>query len=62
MPALANPSDSAFKVTTWYRVLYVDTDLMGVVNNGHYFRFFEQARGEYLRELGLPYSEVEARG
>ncbi|MDR1871231.1 MAG: acyl-CoA thioesterase [Deltaproteobacteria bacterium] len=58
---LTGPEDT-FKIVTWYRVLYVDTDLMGVVNNGHYFRFFEQARGEYLRELGLPYSEVEAKG
>ncbi|MDR1608222.1 MAG: acyl-CoA thioesterase [Deltaproteobacteria bacterium] len=61
MLELLGPEDT-FKVTTWYRALYVDTDRLGVVNNGHYFRFFEQARGEYLRELGLPYSEVEARG
>ncbi|MDR1577055.1 MAG: acyl-CoA thioesterase [Deltaproteobacteria bacterium] len=61
MGELLGPEDT-FKATTWYRVLYVDTDLMGVVNNGHYFRFFEQARGDYLRQLGLPYSEVEARG
>jgi acyl-CoA thioester hydrolase len=35
---------------------------MGIVNNGHYFRFFEQGRGEYLRQLNLPYSEIEAKG
>ncbi|MDR1308608.1 MAG: acyl-CoA thioesterase [Deltaproteobacteria bacterium] len=48
--------------TSWYRVLYVDTDTMGIVNNGHYFRFFELARNDFLRHLGLPYSEVERRG
>jgi acyl-CoA thioester hydrolase len=53
---------SAFVSTSWYRVLYVDTDTMGIVNNGHYFRFFELARNDFLRHLGLPYSEVERRG
>ncbi|MDR0549383.1 MAG: acyl-CoA thioesterase [Deltaproteobacteria bacterium] len=61
MPELISPSET-FLSTSWYRVLYVDTDQLGVVNNGHYFRFFEQARGEYLRALGLPYAEVEAKG
>ncbi len=45
-----------------YRVLYGDTDSMRIVYNGHYFRFFEQARGEYLRARNLPYLEVEAKG
>lgn len=55
-------SEQAFTATTWYRVLYIDTDAMGIVNNGHYFRFFEQGRGELLRQLGVPYSEIERRG
>ena len=49
-------------VSSYYRVLYADTDLMGVVNNAHYFRFFEQGRGEYLREVGSAYSSIEERG
>jgi acyl-CoA thioester hydrolase len=55
-------SDQAFTATTWYRVLYADTDAMGIVNNGHYFRYFEQGRGELLRQLKMPYSEIERRG
>ncbi|OQA56493.1 MAG: Acyl-CoA thioester hydrolase YbgC [Candidatus Omnitrophica bacterium ADurb.Bin277] len=45
-----------------YRVIYADTDRMGVTYYGHYFRFFEAARNEYFRELGLPYAECEKKG
>ncbi len=45
-----------------YRVLYGDTDTMGVVYYAHYLRFFEYGRNEYLRARGLTYREVEARG
>jgi acyl-CoA thioester hydrolase len=56
------PSDQSFTSTSWYRVLYADTDTMGIVNNGHYFRYFEQGRGELLRKLDMPYSDIERRG
>jgi acyl-CoA thioester hydrolase len=59
--AIISP-DQTFVATSWYRVLYFDTDNMQIVNNVHYFRYFEQGRGEYLRQLKLPYSEVERRG
>jgi acyl-CoA thioester hydrolase len=55
-------ADRGFVSTTWYRVLYADTDNMRIVNNGHYFRFFEKGRNEFLRQLDLPYSEVEKKG
>lgn len=45
-----------------YRVIYADTDQMGVTYYGHYFRFFEAARNEYFRALGLPYTECEKKG
>jgi acyl-CoA thioester hydrolase len=45
-----------------YRVLYGDTDQMGVVYYGTYLRFFEGARGEWIRGLGLTYAEIEQRG
>jgi len=54
--------DNAFVATSQHRVLYADTDAMGIVYNGAYFRFFERARDEYLRQRGLPYSGIEARG
>ena len=45
-----------------HRVLYGDTDQMGVVYYANYLRFFEGARNEWIRGLGLAYREIEARG
>ena len=47
---------------TKYRVLYADTDMMGVVYYGNYGRFFEMGRTEMVREMGLPYIELERAG
>src|SRR5438309_7914556 len=44
------------------RVLYGDTDQMGVVYYGNYLRFFEAARGDWIRNLGLTYAQIEERG
>jgi len=44
-----------------YRVIYGDTDCGGVVYHANYLRMFEIARTEYIREKGLPYSEVEEK-
>jgi len=45
-----------------HRVLYGDTDQMGVVYYANYLRFFEGARNEWIRGLGITYTEIEARG
>ncbi len=44
------------------RVLYADTDQMGVVNNVNYLRWFEIGRAEWLRARGKSYKEIEASG
>ena len=44
------------------RVRYADTDQMGFVYNGKYFEYFEVGRTEMMRELGLPYRNIEAEG
>jgi len=44
------------------RVQFYETDAQGVVHHSNYFRFFEEARGEFLRGIGLPYSEIRKRG
>lgn len=44
------------------RVAYYDTDQMGVVWHGNYLKYFEDAREEMFRSLGLPYSEMEKQG
>jgi len=45
-----------------YRVPYADTDQMGVVYYANYLVYFERARTELLRLVGLPYREMESRG
>jgi acyl-CoA thioester hydrolase len=47
---------------TSYRVIYGDTDKMGVVYYANYLSWFERGRSEFLRECGVPYGEIEARG
>lgn len=43
------------------RVIYGDTDQMGVVYYANYLRYFETARNEHLRGEGMPYREIEER-
>jgi len=44
------------------RVIYGDTDQMGVVYYANYLRYFELARSEFLRAHGRSYREMEAEG
>lgn len=44
------------------RVLYADTDQMGIVNNLNYLRWFEVGRAEWLRKHGTPYTSIEKDG
>jgi acyl-CoA thioester hydrolase len=44
------------------RVIYGDTDQMGVVYYANYFRYFEFARSEYFRARGGSYRELERDG
>jgi len=44
---------------TTYRVIYGDTDQMGVVYYANFLNWFERGRSEFLREIGLPYSRIE---
>lgn len=45
-----------------HRVRYRECDPMGVVYHTHVLDWFEAARTEALRDMGLPYREVEASG
>lgn len=47
---------------TTSRVIYADTDTMGVVYHANYLRWFEMGRTELFRHMGLPYREIEAKG
>jgi acyl-CoA thioester hydrolase len=45
-----------------FRVRYSETDQMGVVYHAEYLVWCEVGRTDYIRALGLPYSELERRG
>jgi acyl-CoA thioester hydrolase len=52
----------SFVHNTFLRPRYADTDQMGIVHHAKYFEYFEIARTELLRSLGLPYSQLESEG
>ena len=41
---------------------YAETDQMGVIHHGSYATYFELARIEWLRSLGLSYAKLEKQG
>ena len=41
-----------------YRIYYEDTDAGGVVYYANYLKFFERARTDFLRELGINQSQL----
>ncbi len=45
----------SLREVTRLRVIYGDTDQMGMVYYGNYLRYFEIARTEFLRQAGAPY-------
>jgi len=50
------------KNLTKIRVIYADTDAMGIVYHTNYIKWFEIGRAELLRELGMPYAQIESSG
>ena len=44
------------------RVTYADTDQMGMVYHANHLVYYEMARTELLRALGLPYARLESMG
>lgn len=44
------------------RVRYGETDSMGIVHHGNYPLYYEEARTEMLRSIGLSYAELERQG
>jgi acyl-CoA thioester hydrolase len=47
---------------TTIRVRYAETDRMGYVYHGNYVTYFEVARVEWLRSIGISYKELEDNG
>lgn len=48
--------------TTDLIVRYAETDAQGVVHHANYLVWFEEARSDFLRQLGLAYSDMERDG
>lgn len=48
-------------VRTQVRVIFGDTDQMGVVYYANYLRYFEVGRSEFIRAKGVRYRDFEAR-
>jgi acyl-CoA thioester hydrolase len=44
------------------RVIYADTDAMGIVYHTNYIKWFEIGRTELLRSMGIVYAEIESQG
>ena len=53
---------SVLRHLTRIRVRYAETDQMKVVYYGRYFEYFEQARTDMLRALGMSYADMERQG
>lgn len=51
------------KIEPFYRsVLYYETDKMAVVHHSNYLRWLEEARIDFLEQMGLPYDKMEKDG
>ncbi len=45
-----------------HSVQYYETDKMGIVHHSNHVRWMEEARVDYLKQLGFPYERLEAMG
>jgi len=54
MPSCIEPSNNQHLFTL--RIYYEDTDVGGIVYYANYLKFFERARTEWLRKLGITQS------
>ncbi len=55
-------SDRVLATSSEYRVRYSEVDQMKFMYYGRYLEYFEMARTDMLRRMGLPYTEVEKNG
>ncbi|MBR6405972.1 MAG: acyl-CoA thioesterase [Lachnospiraceae bacterium] len=45
-----------------HRIQYYETDRMGITHHSNYIRFMEEARVEFLKEIGFDYAKLEEEG
>ena len=47
---------------TTLQVQYYETDQMGVVHHSNYIRYYETARTDFIKSIGLSYRQLEESG
>lgn len=52
----------SYETKSKIRVRYSETDAMGIVHHSRYYPWFEVARDEFVKSVGLKYSEMERSG
>ena len=45
-----------------HKVQYYETDQMGIVHHSNYIKWFEEARVDYMDQIGVNYSQFEKEG
>lgn len=45
-----------------HKVQYYETDKMGITHHSNYIRWMEEARIDFLKQIGLNYARMEAEG
>lgn len=51
-----------FVSETKLTVRYAETDQMGIVHHSNYPIWFEAARTDFIKSMGMPYSKIEESG
>jgi acyl-CoA thioester hydrolase len=57
-----SPDPSTYAFVHRIRVRFAETDAMGIVHHANYLLYLEEARVEYLRAIGRPYTEMRTDG
>lgn len=45
-----------------HKVQYYETDQMGIVHHSNYIRWFEEARMDFMEQMGIGYDQMEEQG
>lgn len=45
-----------------HKVQYYETDMMGITHHANYIHWMEEARIDFMDQLGFPYKKMEAEG
>lgn len=44
------------------KVQYYETDMMGITHHANYIRWMEEARIDFMNQIGFPYTAMEEQG